>query len=456
MSGLCGEAAPLVAMLRATQDRVRMHMPGHKGYLPPEELPLWFDTTELSMTDDLFAPERGIAHAEALAAASAGAAHTLMLSGGGTTGVLAMILANVPPGGAVIVPRNCHHSVLSACVWGDIQPVFVPSALDADAVRAAIAAHPQADAVFLTRPDYFGACIDARSVADAAHAAGMKLLVDEAHGTHWNWPMERQPQSAGVCGADAWMQSAHKTLPALTGAAWLHLSAGQDAEAVRRMLRMVHTSSPSFLILASLDQARAWMDTHGVQALSALHVRIRAFWRALASCPGYENRHATLRIACDPARVVVDTRRHGYTGQQVAEHLASNGIDVEMADPDGVLLIPSVSDVPEALERVAQALRALPAKAPLPACPVSLPDLPEQCLRVRAAVLGPQEWVPLGKAAGRIAARSAGLYPPGVPLVVPGERITEGICRALSSGIRFGVEKEGLFCVAPFNQGESL
>lgn len=449
MRTLLGEAAPLMAMLRASQGRVRMHMPGHKGRLLPEALPLWFDTTELPVTDDLFAPEQGIAHAEALAAASAGASHTLLLSSGGTVGVMAMILANVPPGGAIIVPRNCHHSVLSACVWGDIQPVFVPSALDADAVRATITAYPQAAAVLLTRPDYSGACIDARPVADAAHAAGMKLLVDEAHGAHWNWPTEGQPKNAGAYGADAWMQSAHKTLPALTGAAWLHLSAGQDPDAVRRRLRMVHTSSPSFLILASLDQARAWMDLHGRQAIQALHARIEGFWRALAVCPGYENRHHTLRVACDPARVVVDTRRHGYTGQQVAQQLACHEIDVEMADADGITLIPSVWDASDALDRVAQALRGLPSQKPLPAGALSLPDVPEQCLRVRAAVLGPQQWVPLGKAAGRIAACSAGLYPPGVPLIVPGERVTTEICRALSTGNRFGVENEGLLCVVP-------
>ncbi len=441
---------PLMDMLRAAQGRTRMHMPGHKGNLPPEVLPPAFDMTELPITDDLFAPESGIAQAEALAATSAGAAHTLMLAGGATAGVLAMVLANVAPGGTLIVARDCHHSVLSACVWGDIQPLFLPAAPDGEAVRRMIAAHPEACAVLLTRPDYAGRCGDILPVVQAVHGAGMRLLVDEAHGAHLSWQVPGLPLGAGACGADAWVQSAHKTLPALTGAAWLHLSDRQDPEAVRAMLRMVHTSSPSFLILASLDYARAWMDVQGRPALTALMERVEDFWRRLSVAPGFHRVHAQGADLWDPTRIYIDTTGHGYSGQAVADRLALAGVDVEMADAQGVLLLPSVMDPPEALDQVARALLALPAMFALTpdACGSIAQTMPEVCLRVRQAALGPQGWVPLADAVGRIAARSAGLYPPGVPLVVPGERIPAWVVKTLGRGNAFGVCRGCLRCVA--------
>ncbi len=480
---------PLADMLRAAQGRTRMHMPGHKGETPPGWQPFAWDMTELACTDDLFAPERGIAQAEALAARSAEAGATLMLSGGGTAGVLAMVLSFVRPGGTLIVPRDCHHSVLSACVWGDIEPVFVwPREcglpyVDAGDVERTLAAHPQAEAVLITRPDYRGVCADGARIARAAHERGMRLLVDEAHGAHWNWrvagfdrEISAQPQSAGVLGADAWVQSAHKTLPALTGGAWLHLRNADEQARVRAMLRMVHTSSPSFPILASVDGARAWMDARGGEALAALHARIGAFWEALrAGAPGMRNAHDALLestetngVCVDPARIVLDATRHGYTGTEVAEWLRARGIDVEMADARHAVLIPTVCDVPDvsgapgALERVAEALCALPARESLPVPePLTLRDAravsevqsapeapPERVLRVREAALSLEELVPLAQAAGRISARCAGVYPPGVPLIVPGERVTEAIAQALeASAQRFGVEEGGLRCV---------
>ena len=470
---MVGLQTPLADMLRAAQGGARLHMPGHKGCFAPgmaqacgAALPLGWDMTELPRTDDLFAPERGIAQAEALAAQAAGAAHTLLLSAGATPGILAMVLACVPPGGTLIVGRNCHHSVLSACVWGDIRPVFVwPRALAGTAavlaadVLAAMEAHPEAAAVLLTRPDYMGVCTDVTPVAQAARARGMRVLVDEAHGAHFSWPVPGQPIGAGACGADAWVQSAHKTLPALTGAAWLHLAQTLDAPRVRRTLRMVHTASPSFLTLASLDGARAWMDAHGADALRALHARVRRFWAALAGT-GYRDAHLPLAdvpgLACDPARVVADTAAHGYTGHEAAAHLAARGIDVEMADARCVVLLPGLCPPAEgeedALGMAARALCALPRRAARAHPGAGLPEVPPACVYpVRAAALGEQTWVPLAQAGGRVAAVSAGLYPPGIPWVVPGERIAPQTARALGEAAAmgaqcFGVERDGLFC----------
>ncbi len=455
-------ATPLIDMLRAADGRERQHMPGHKGR-QPEGFPLAaaelfaLDQTELPCTDDLFAPERGIAAAEALAAKSARAGATVLLTGGATSGLLAMVLASVPPGGTLIVPRDCHHSVLSACVWGDIQPVFVQpraygvlTCADAGDIEAALRAHPEASAVLITRPDYCGACVDLARVAEAARAAGVPLLVDEAHGAHWNWPVPGQPRSAGMLGADAWVQSAHKTLPALTGAAWLHLRREEDAPRARAMLRMLHSSSPSFAIMASLDAARAWMDAHGAGALRSLHARVQAFWHMLP--PTLRDAQEVLRdagVAFDPARIVLDPAAHGYTGLEVAARLAESGIDVEMADARRAVLIPTVCDAPDSLARVAAVLSGLPRREPLPCGVLPAFAPPEACMRVREAALSPAEWVPFSRAAGRVASRSAGRYPPGVPLIVPGERASAEIIGALveAGDQAFGVARGALCCV---------
>ncbi len=451
--------APIRAMLDKAQGRVRMHMPGHKGQTPAGWDAFGYDMTEIDTTGDLFAPDGAMAEAARLAAGAAGASCTLPLSGGSTAGVLAMLLATASAGGEVIVARNCHHSVLSACALAHAEPVFVyPRHVDGWAyiapedVTAAIAAHPHAQAVVVTRPDYLGVCVELADIARAAHDTGMRLLVDEAHGTHLNWTASGQPAGAGACGADAWVQSAHKTLPALTGAAWLHLAGVMDAERVRGILRMVHTSSPSFPILASLDAARAWMDAKGGAALVELHARVADFWRRLREAqPELANAHDRLSgvagQAFDPARVVIEAANLGYTGDQVAAHLASQGIDIEMADARCVVLIPSVADPPDALACATEALSRLSIRPPLHNAQTSLPAA-ERVMPLWQAALSPSEPVPLAQAVGRVAAVSAGAYPPGIPWVVPGERISAQAIGALSGAAHtFGISGGGIRCV---------
>ncbi len=424
--------APVDAMLRDAQGFARFHMPGHKGRLDP------LDMTEIARTDDLYAPQAGIAEAERMAAISCGAAHTLMLTGGATAGILAMILERVPPGGKLLLARNAHHAALSACVWGGVDAVFT------DDLPAAIRENPDARAVLVTRPDYYGACMNLAPVVQAAHARGMRVLVDEAHGAHFPW--WEAPQSAGRLGADAWVQSAHKTLPALTGAAFLHLSGSVDAARARRFLRMVQTSSPPFLILRSLDNARAWMDAHGARALEDLLGLLAEFRARLGGLSGYTDASAD-----DPTRLVIDTRGRGLSGLDAQARLAERGVDVEMADDARVVCICTVCDRAEDFDRLYNALSAIPQGEPLPPVPPlgTTPPGP-RALSVRDAALAPQEAVPLADAVGRVASVPAGMYPPGVPLVLPGETITETCVNRLLSlpgDRRFGVENDSLICV---------
>lgn len=425
------ESGPLCAMLNNAQGAARFHMPGHKGRLCPK------DMTELASTDDLYAPARGIAHAERLAAEACGAAGTLMLTGGGTAGILAMVLSCAQPGDKVILPRNAHHAALSACVWGDLEAIF------ADDLADAVPRHPDAKAVLVTRPDYYGKCCDLEPLVRLAAKHGMRVLVDEAHGAHFPW--WDAPQSAGALGADAWVQSAHKTLPALTGAAWLHLSPSVDANRARRFLRMVQTSSPPFPILASLDSARAWMAAHGRAALETLCARLVRFRESLPLLSGYADASAD-----DPTRLVIDTLGRGLTGLEAQALLSERGVDVEMADGARVVCICTVADTPQDFERLYAALASLPERPPLAPATIDPPKPGGRALSVREAVLSPQEAVPLGLAAGRVASTGAGMYPPGVPALLPGERITAECAAwlaALPKERRFGVENNCLICV---------
>lgn len=423
--------APLPRMLEAAEGTVRFHMPGHKGLLNPH------DMTELARTDDLYAPTGGIAEAETLAARSMGAARTLMLTGGSTVGLLAMILSCVSPGETLILRRGVHHAALSACIFGGIEAVF------SDDPVLALDEHPGAKAVLVTRPDYYGRCPDLAPVVRRAHERGARVLVDEAHGAHFAW--WDTPESAGRLGADAWVQSAHKTLPALTGCAWLHLSASMDACRARRFLRMAQTSSPPFPLLESLDQARAWMDANGARALDALKTRLADFRARLSSLEGY-----AAVPTDDPTRLVIETVGRGYSGLQTMALLSARRIDVEMADDNAIVCICTVCDAQTALDRLHAALAQLPCRAPLSKTPDAPPPLGTRRVPLREAALGAQEPVPFQQAEGRISSVSAGIYPPGIPWILPGEEISAACLTRLLAfpGFRrFGVEENCIQCL---------
>ncbi len=450
-------ARPMKEMLDTLAPRVSLHMPGHKGKpLFGEGNSFQADTTELPVTDDLYAPSGAIAKAQSLMADAAGAGHSLMLTGGATAGIHAMMMYALRPGETVILPRNAHLSVINACILGDIHPVFVPCSITldgyahvpAESFLQAIQESPQARAVLVTRLDYYGGMVPLERIARAAHDAGMRLLVDEAHGAHLPW-MEGI-KSAGACGADLWVQSAHKTLPALTGAAWLHLKQEEDENRARRMLRMVQTSSPGFSILKSLDDARAWMEDNGRQALFDLQQLLQEIRLQMQSW-GYRDAHEIWRnlpLSFDPTRLVIDAPQGGYA---LAQSLQKQGIDVEMADERRVVCIFTVMDGPETAERLLSALfsSACQPKLQPDNKPTAFP-LPRRLMPLRQAALSDLQTVSFKEAVGRTAGASAGLYPPGIPLVTPGEEITPEVVSLIASAppeSRFGLSAGQFLCV---------
>ena len=425
---------PIDDMLKAAQGKTRFHMPGHKGRL--EAVSAALDMTELPDTDDLYAPFSGIAEAERLLARSAGAGASILVPCGSTAGILAMILAFVRPGGRLLMRRDAHHSAQSACILADVEPVLLPPEAD----MAAAAKEIPCDAVFVTRPNFLG-------LVEPLPRADVPVLVDAAHGAHFSW-WER-PESALRAGADCAVESAHKTLGAYTGGAWLHLRRAGDEPRLRRMLRMVSTSSPSFLILRSLDEARAFMDEHGREALARL-----TNW-----CEDARGKLVALGFPCpnlgDPTRLYIRTDAKGLTGWEALSQLSELGVEMEMADARGVVAIGSVYDRAEDYAALVEAFAHLRPGSGAPEFPE--PAYGVRALRPRAAALGKTRLVPLKEAAGEIAARAVGAYPPGCATAAPGERLTEACVEFLlasraAGATLFGAEG-GLVEVVDANEG---
>lgn len=430
---------PLYTALLQHQSRGRasFHTPGHKSApcaLPPDLLSL--DFTELPDTDSLFEANGAILAAEERAAQLFGAKRTLISAGGCTLCLQAMLYLAAPRGGVVLFDRVLHRSVVNAMALLDITPVWLlprpnagqglPGRVDSFDIQKSLRLHPEARAVFLTSPDYYGVLADIPAVSAVCRAHGVPLLVDNAHGSHLAFlPENRHPLALG---ASATACSAHKTLPVLTGGAWLNLAEPSFVPNAKGAMALFGSTSPSYPVMASLDLARAWLQENGRTAFAALERRV-AQLRALAAQQGIPAPEG----ACDPVRLTLCTAQIGLSGTGAAQQLRLHGIEPEYADGAQVVLLPTPFNSERDFERLETAILALhPTKSP--AQPqAALPDLPEAPMTPRQALFSQTETVPLSAAAGRIAAETACPCPPGVPVIMPGEKITaqatEFLCR---------------------------
>ena len=395
-------------------------MPGHKGSLSPlPELSaaVSLDLTELSPTGNLYEAGAPFDEAQALWAERFGFAHCQLLTGGSTMGIHTGLALCCAPGDAVLTDRGCHQAVFHAMALLDLQPVYLErpwlqgeslaGPVSPEKVEAALSAHPEIKTVCITSPTYAGVLSDIGAISRIVHARGGKLFVDGAHGAHLPF--------LGIDhfrGADGAVVSAHKTLPALGQGALLFTS-GEDPERVRRMAAVFGTSSPSYLILASLDGARAWLEGEGGPAYAETARRVARLRERFPALRGGG-------LQLDPARLTLSAG----SGPALASALAEEGIWPEMEDGGHVVCICTPGDLAENLDRLASALeRHRELLGPCP--PVPAPPLPERAVSLRRALFGRCERLPLERCEGRIAACPLAPYPPGVPVVAPGERITK-------------------------------
>ena len=312
--------------------------------------PAPYDLTEIKGADELYEPEGIIARSEELAAALYKSGWTAFSAGGSTLCILTMVAAalrsaGTPEGGEVIAARNAHLSFVNACVHVGARIHWLMPPYDretglclpvtAGEVAAAMDAHPAAKVVYITSPDYYGVQADVKGIAEVVHAPGGFLLVDNAHGAHLTAFPGRHPMEAG---ADLCCDSPHKTLPVLTGGSLLHCRAGMEGrflkEAVKRLMTLYGSTSPSYLIMASLEQAVNWMAGEGKAAFRALETR----WESLKTAC-LETGLPLLARVTDPTKITIDAYQAGYTAGELAESLRAAKMEPEYAGGGKVVLM---------------------------------------------------------------------------------------------------------------------
>lgn len=438
-------------------DALPMHMPGHKRNtsLAPylDTLGADLDITEIPGFSNLHDPEGALAERMKDAAALWGSKRAWWLIGGSTAGLLAAIDAATQAGDKVLIGRNCHKSVYNACMLcrletAYIQPALFPEHSFADRitpeqVEAALQANPDTRLMVLTSPTYEGLRSDISAISEIVHKHGAILLVDEAHGAHFG--LSRYfPASAVTLGADIVVQSLHKTLPSLTQTAMLHLCSDRvSAEEIGFRLSVYQTSSPSYLLMASIDSCVQLLTEQKEALFAQWKENIQAFYAALSL------QHLTAPLlgipTCDPSKILISTAGTSLTGPQLAQLLRDNyRIETEMSTADTVLCMTGMGDTAEDLLRLARALNEIDSTAHNAASPLpTVLPLPKQQLPIYAAVKQETECVPPADAAERIAGDFLWAYPPGIPLVVPGEVIGENLIAAIRSAAEKGIELSG-------------
>jgi arginine decarboxylase len=432
----------------------RYHVPGHKGGPgadPGLRKAIGEDCLAMDIPQDIHGIDLGPSptpyeRAERLAADAYGAARTFFLTNGATQGNHTLCLALAPLGATIVAQRNSHASVVDGLVLSGGIPSFVAPEYDAElgithcvtpeALERALGEAPDARAAFIVSPTYYGMAADIAGMAEVAHAGGVPLIVDQSWGPHFGFN-EDLPPTALSQGADAMLTSTHKIAGSLTQSAMLHLSdSGRvDIGAVSRALRLLRSTSPSALLMASLDAARRQLSLHGEQILWETLQALAVARAKFETIPGIALVDGELvgRMGVagyDPMRIVLDVRGTGRTGYEIADALRrSYDVHVELPMQATVVFIVGLGESAAALRRLAGDVdevvkRLSEPGATAPIVPPATSLRHEVALPPREAFLGDAEQVAVDAAVGRISCESIASYPPGVPALLPGERIS--------------------------------
>lgn len=438
------------------------HMPGHKRDAAElsECLPYGIDITEIDGFDDLHAPEGVLQDLNLRLARIYGAEHSFALVNGSTCGILAGIAAATHRGDTVLMARNCHRSVYNAVTLLGLRPLYIQPPSDAatgiagsiapECVQSVLDAHSQVRLLVLTSPTYDGVLSDVASIVKIAHQKNIPVLVDEAHGAHLAFTKQKS-LSAVQAGADIVIHSLHKTLPSLTQTAAAHLCGNRiSPTAFAQKLSVFETSSPSYILLASIAECVRFLETRAESAFAAYENRLQSFsenCRTLGMlsvlCKGRDSlqNHPTF-FDFDGGKLPIVTTHTTLDGTALLQKLRRDyALEGEMAAISYALLMTSVCDTDEGFQRLSAALseidrtaefsRAIPNFQALP-LPVS------HCTPAEAAAHPTRECA-LSLCVGRVSAETVFCYPPGIPLVVPGEVISKEIAEAVESAERHGL-----------------
>lgn len=457
----------------AAKKPLQFHIPGHKCGAGMDEAfrqfigdaALSIDLINIAPLDDLHQPSGIIHEAQRLAADAFGAEHAFFSVQGTSGAIQAMIMAVCRPGDKIILPRNVHKSVMSAIIFSGARPVFLSPTMDETfgiahgistrAVQKALERHPDAKAVFVINPTYFGICANLHEIVTLAHAYRIPVLVDEAHGVHIHFH-EALPCSAMQAGADMAATSVHKLGGSLTQSSVLNVQGSLvDPKRVQTMLSMLTTTSTSYLLLASLDAARRQLALHG-RALAQKAINLAEEARRLLcavpqiSCLDLVSPRNETLYDMDPTKLTIHVRALGMTGFEMETLLRKqHGIEVEMSDMYNILCIITPADTPVTIHRLIDAIHAIAQtqaqrRTPIHAVTVKNPHIPTLALVPRDAFYALTESIPLEEADGRIIAEFIMVYPPGIPILLPGEVISQQNIAYIQEQTLIGLPVQGL------------
>jgi len=440
---------------------ISFHVPGHKNgeVFLKETHPIFqnilnIDVTELSGLDDLHSPSEAILEAETLLADYYDAKKSFFLINGSTVGNLAMILSAVDEGDEVLVQRNCHKSIMNGLSLANVKPIFIAPEFDTEwqvaggltlsRIKEAVKHYPQVKALIVTYPNYYGMVTNLKEIITFCHERNIIVLVDEAHGAHFK-RSKRFPVSATELGADVVVQSAHKTLPAMTMGSFLHYNSERvDLERLKMFLRMLQSSSPSYPIMASLDLARKYIATYEEEDLQYTLQMISQFREKLNLIPSIKL--LSYKSGGDPLKVTIQSRTE-WTGFDLQSRLEEFGIFTELADEHNVLFIFPLlkrgdfypfDKVWDAIKKgigedktSERNFREVTKGNSISTLQMTYKEQQKKKVKI----------IPLSEAIGRVCAESIIPYPPGIPLLLPGELIKrediKQILNLLEAGSRF-------------------
>lgn len=446
----------LKALQNQLTSRHRFHVPAHSAF--PGEYWGRYDLTELPGLDHLFAPRGCIARAQELAADVFRAGSTYFLVNGSSCGLTAAIFSQCSPGDTLIMGRNSHRSAAAGLIFSGVKPEFIPvgegpagiplNVLPHDTEKAVQHSAAKTPGLLITSPNYWGVCSNLGEIAGLARKRSVPLFVDEAHGGHFLFH-QSLPACAALSGADLWVNSAHKTLGALTPGSYMHLRKGAliNTWKLEEALAMVQTSSPPYPVLLSLDLTRGWLRNCGNDAFesaleTAFYLRYKITQSAVFQCLDLADLPPGMQL--DPLRLTLYWEKLPFTGYQLCELLSAEyRIEVEMAGAAYLVILVHPGMGQETAEVLIRALREIEKRFKTenrirPPAPYLLPP---QFMSPREAMEKEARLVPLDQAAGCVAAQLLTPFPPGAPVLYPGEEVlsetVERIAEDLRNGIHF-------------------
>lgn len=450
-------------------DYYGFHMPGHKrnGDLTGCNLPYGLDITEIDGFDDLHHAEGILLQAQKRAASVYHADETFYLINGSTSGILSAVMGCAAKGDKILCARNCHRSVYHAIYMNELKPVYIypefyndielNGPINAGEVTRALEQHSDIRAVVITSPTYDGVVSDVGAIAEAVHRKGIPLIVDEAHGAHFGMH-PYFPENSNVLGADVVIHSLHKTLPSLTQTALIHLNGSlADRREIKRYLHMLQTSSPSYVLMAGMDECIRMLDTEGA---GCFQIYVELLEKLRKRLGRLKNLKLAETDSFDRSKIVISVKGTGITSKELYKVLLNKyHLQMEMTAGSYVLAMTSVGDTEEGMERLAGALEEIDARIAFEKGSATklvdqqqlhfaLPRLKQVYTSAETGMImknnvSASVYKSWETSEGFVSTEYAYIYPPGIPLIVPGEEITAEAALLLRAYESMGFSVEG-------------